>query len=95
MIYSFNSETVIKKAFGNNVELFQNVNELFELELAYLEYNSLSGEQLLERTAYIKSVDNKFSNHYLLYSNNSGKIHADRSSTTQAYFEEGQFSTGY
>lgn len=95
MIYSFNSETVIKKAFGNNVELFQNVNELFELELAYLEYNSLSGEQLLERTAYIKSVDNKFSNHYLLYSNNSGKIHADRSSTTQTYFEEGQFSTGY
>lgn len=95
MIYSFNSETVIKKAFGNNVELFQNVNELFELELAYLEYNSLSGEQLLERTAYIKSVDNKLSNHYLLYSNNSEKIHANRSSATQAYFEEGQFSTGY
>ncbi|GAB4456283.1 MAG: DNA methyltransferase C1 [Bacteroidales bacterium] len=91
----FNKESIINEAFGNKVELFPSVNELFELELAHLEYKSLSGEQLLERTAYIKSVDNKFSNHYLLYSNNSEKIHADRSSATQAYFEEGQFSTGY
>lgn len=91
----FNTESIINEAFGNKVELFPNVNELFELELAYLEYKSLSGEQLLERTAYIKSVDNKFSKHYLLYSNNLEKIHTDRSSATQAYFEEGQFSTGY
>ncbi len=91
----FNTESIINEVFGNKVELFPSVNELFELELAYLEYKSLSGEQLLERTAYIKSIDNKFSNHYLLYSNNSEKIHADRSSATQAYFEEGQFSTGY
>lgn len=91
----FNTESIINEAFGNKVELFPSVNELFELELAHLEYKSLLGEQLLERTAYIKSVDNEFSKHYLLYSNNSEKIHADRSSATQAYFEEGQFSTGY
>jgi tRNA G10 N-methylase Trm11 len=91
----FNKGSILNEAFGKKVELFPSVNELFELELAHLEYKSLSGEQLLERTAYIKSVDNKFSNHYLLYSNNSEKIHADRSSATKAYFEEGQFSTGY
>jgi len=91
----FNTESIINEAFGKKVELFPSVNELFELELAYLEYKRLSGEQLLERTAYIKSFNNKFSNHYLLYSNNSKKIHADRSSATQTYFEEGQFSTGY
>jgi DNA modification methylase len=91
----FNKGSILNEAFGKKVELFPSVNELFELELAHLEYKSLSGEQLLERTAYIKSVDNKFSNHYLLYSNNSEKIHADRSSATKAYFEVGQFSTGY
>lgn len=91
----FKIESIINEAFGNKVELFPSVNELFELELAHLEYKCLSSEQLLERTAYIKSVDNKFSKHYLLYSNNSEKIHADRSFATQAYFEEGQFSTGY
>jgi len=91
----FNNESVLNEAFGNKVELFPSVNELFEIELAYLEYKSLSSEQLLERTAYIKAVDKKFSKHYLLYSNNSEKIHSDRSTATQAYFEEGQFSTGY
>ncbi|MEN6501245.1 MAG: hypothetical protein ABFC55_02555 [Tenuifilaceae bacterium] len=91
----FNTKSIINEAFGNNVELFPSVNELFELELAHLEYKSLPVEQLLERTAYIKSVDNKFSKHYLLYSSNSEKIHADRSSATQTYFEEGKFSTGY
>lgn len=91
----FSTESIVNIVFGKKVELFPSVNELFELELAHLEYKNLSEEQLLERTAYIKSVDNKFSKHYLLYSNNSGKIHADRSSATQAYFEEGQFSTGY
>jgi DNA modification methylase len=91
----FNTGSIINEAFGNNIKLFPSVNELFELELAHLEYKCLSSEELLERTAYIKAVDNKFSKHYLLYSNNSEKIHADRSSATQAYFKEGQFSTGY
>ncbi len=91
----YKKDSIINETFGKNVELFPNVNELFELELAHLEYKCLANEQLLERTAYIKAVDNKFSKHYLLYSNNSGKIHADRSAATQAYFEEGQFSTGY
>jgi tRNA G10 N-methylase Trm11 len=95
MNYIFNTKSIINELFGNKVELFPSVNELFELELAYLEYKNLSEEQLLERTAYIKSIDNKFSKHFLLYSNSSKIIHAERSSVTKAYFEEGQFSTGY
>jgi tRNA G10 N-methylase Trm11 len=91
----FNTESFINEAFGNEVELFPSVNELFELELAHLEYKCLDSNQLLERTAYIKSVNHQFSKHYLLYSNNTEKIHSERSSTTQAYFEEGRFSTGY
>ncbi len=91
----FKTESIINETFGKKIELFPNVNELFELELAYLEFKRLSSDQLLERTAYIKSVDNKLSKHYLLYSNNSEKINAGRSSMTQTYFEEGQFSTGY
>jgi len=90
-----NTVSIIKEAFGNKVELFPSVNELFELELAFMEFKSLDKEQLLERTAYIKSIDNIFSKHYLLYSTNSHKIHADRTSATQTYFEEGQYSTGY
>lgn len=88
-------EPLITKMFGDSVELFPNVNELFELELAYWEYNCLSKEQLLDRTAFIKSIDGQPSKHYLLYSDLSDKIQENRTASAQAYFEEGQFSTGY
>ena len=91
----FETPSLLNKTFGNSIELLPGVNELFELELAFMEYNNLPSEQLLERTAFIKSIDNQFSKHYLLYSNHSDKINANRTSATQAYFEEGKFSTGY
>lgn len=93
----FKIKSVINKAFGDNIELFPSVNELFELELelAHLEYKCLPQDQLLKRTAYIKSIDNQFSKHYLLYSRQPKALHENRSTLTQTYFEEGQFSTGY
>jgi 16S rRNA G966 N2-methylase RsmD len=91
----YHIQSVTAKAFGNNVELLSSVDELFELEMAWLEFNCLSKEQLLERSAFIKSIDNQFTKHYLLYSNYSEKINENRTAATQAYFEEGQFSTGY
>jgi DNA modification methylase len=90
-----NIQSIIAKAFGNNIELLSSVDELFELEMAFLEFNVLSKEQLLERSAFIKSANNQFTKHFLLYSNYSEKINENRSAATQAYFEEGQFSTGY
>ena len=88
-------ESIINKAFGNNVALLSSVDELFELEMTFLEYNCLSKSELLERSAFIKSIDNQHTKHFLLYSNYDEKINENRSATTQAYFEEGQFSTGY
>ena len=88
-------EPITHKIFGDNVSLLSGVDELFELELAYWEYSCFTKEQLIERSAFIKSIDNEFTKHYLLYSNYDEKINENRSASTQAYFEEGQFSTGY
>ena len=88
-------ESIVNKAFGDNITLLSSVDELFELEMAYMEFNCLNKEQLLERSAFIKSIDNEYTKHYLLYSNYNEAINEDRSANTQAYFEEGQFSTGY
>ena len=90
-----NAPSLITKVFGNNIKLLPSVDELFELELAYLEFNCLSKEQLIERSAFIKSIDNEYTRHYLLYSNYNEAINENRSAQTQTYFEEGQFSTGY
>ncbi|MDL2262756.1 hypothetical protein LJC11_04550 [Bacteroidales bacterium OttesenSCG-928-I21] len=92
---SINFPSFISKAFGNNIQLLPSVDELFEIEMAYLEFNCLSKEELLERSAFIKSIDNQLTKHYLLYSNYNEAINENRTAQTQAYFEEGQFSTGY
>ncbi|MBC8525971.1 MAG: hypothetical protein H8D22_03730 [Candidatus Cloacimonetes bacterium] len=81
--------------FESKVELLPSVNELFEFELAYLEYNSLNSDNFLDRTAYFKSVNNKYSKHYLMYKSSSNALTDDRSTLTKSYFENGKFSTGY
>lgn len=85
----------IIELFGNSVELLPSVNELFELELAYLEFLSLTKEELLERSAYIKAIDGEYSNHYLMHKRSPNGLINNRSNQTQNYFEEGKFSTGY
>lgn len=90
-----NIKSFTTKAFGENIMLLPSVDELFEIEMAYLEFNCLSKEELIERSAFIKSIDNQHTKHYLLYSNYNEAINENRTAQTQAYFEEGQFSTGY
>lgn len=85
------------KLFDVDTELLPSVTELFELELAYLEYNSLEKNCVLARSAYFKKYCGQLTNHFLLYSDqlNEIDINEERSVNTKAYFENGQFATGY
>ena len=47
------------KLFGGGVELLPSVTELFELELAFLEYHSLKADELIRKSAYFKSINSK------------------------------------
>jgi len=85
----------LHKLFGDKMELLPSVDELFELELAYLEYNCLPKDDLLNRLAYFKSIDGKFTQHFLMYNFSTNALTTDRSADTKAYFENGIFSTGY
>jgi DNA modification methylase len=92
-VNSINS--VVNEAFGNNIELLPSVTELFELELAFMEFKQLHKHKLLERSAYIKSFNNQYSRHFLMYSEMPESLSSNRSVITKSYFENGQFSTGY
>lgn len=87
--------TVLSNLFSSGTELLSSVTELFELEIAYLEYKNLTKDELIERSGYFKKIDDKFTQHYLLYSNQSEALIEDRSSLTKNYFENGHFATGY
>lgn len=85
----------LSSLFRDELELLPSVSELFELELAYLEYNSLHKDELLDRLAYFKSVSGRHTKHFLMYSQSLGAITNDRSAITKSYFNNGLFSTGY
>lgn len=85
----------IQELFDNKVELLPSVTELFEFELAYLEYKTLDETEYLERTAYAKSFKGEDSLHFLRYSDISEEVSKNRTSTANSYFKNGLFSTGY
>lgn len=83
------------KLFGDEVELLPSVTELFELELAFLEYNSLQIKDLIYRAAYIKSINGNSTIHFKTNTFKPSFEILSRSSKTKSYFENGAFSTGY
>ena len=83
------------KLFGAEVELLPSVTELFEMELAFLEYQSLQSEELIRKSAYIKSVNSKTTLHFQSNTFKPSFEILTRSSKTKNYFENGLFSTGY
>ncbi len=89
------SNNFIKKLFGEEIQLLPSVTELFELELAFLEYHSLQKEELLKKTAYIKSVNSKLTSHFKANTFKQSFEILSRSTRTKNYFENGLFSTGY
>ena len=91
----YNLPPLIEKLFDRDIELLPSVNELFELELAFLEYNCLPENCLLDRLAYFKSIEGNLTKHFLMYNKSIKPIINNRSISTKTYFENGLFSTGY
>ena len=91
----YHTSEVSNTIFGKDTALLPSVNELFELELANLEYNVLNKEELAERSAFFQSINGKPTKHFHLYSKQSVALSENRSAKTKNYFANGQFSTGY
>ena len=95
MVSFYKIESPTKVLFNNEVNLLPSVTELFEYELAYLEYKVLLSTEYLERTAYGKCYKNQKSLHFLRYSQIPNSVLESRSSITNSYFKNGLLSTGY
>lgn len=91
-IFTYNFTNIL---FDHEVELLPSVTELFELELAYLEYLALPKDQLIKRCAYFKTINSKPTIHFQANTHKPSFEILTRSNRTKNYFENGQFSTGY
>lgn len=83
------------KLFSEGTELLPSVTEMFEFELAFLEYTQLDETELIDRSAFFKKVSGQETLHFKTYSAKSKALSENRSAITKAYFENGKFSTGY
>jgi len=87
---------LIEKLFSKNYQLIDGTDEIFELDLALWEYEVLSKEELINRSAYLKLVGGKETTHFKTCNlQNLEDVHKNSSFRTKIFFLDGKYSTGY
>ena len=87
---------ITEMLFGNNYQLIDGTDEIFELDLALWEYESLSKAELVNRSAYFKLVDGEETTHFKTCNlQNLEEVHKNSSFRTKVFFLDGKYSTGY
>jgi DNA modification methylase len=89
------SRNLTEKLFSPEFQLVPNINEIYELELAFYENQILSDEELLQNGAYFARIGNKYTRHFKMCVGESLKLPAHSSSRLKSFFEKNLFRTGY
>ena len=89
-------KSLIEKLFSKHYQLIDGTDEIFELDLALWEYEVLSKEELIKRSAYLKLVDGVETTHFKTCNlQNLEEVHKNSSFRTKIFFLDGKYSTGY
>ncbi len=87
---------LIEKLFDKNYQLIDGTDEIFELDLALWEYEVLTKQELIDRSAYFKLVKGKETIHFKTCNlQNLEEVHKNSSFRTKVFFLNGKYSTGY
>ncbi len=78
-----------------HLELVPQLNEVYELEIAFYESNILSDEEIIRNGAYFARVGDIFTRHYLICKGEPLKLAQHSSSRLKSFFKTNQFKTGY
>ena len=83
------------RLFQSDLELLPQMNEIYELELAFLESQELSAEELIRRGAYFAKVNGRDTHHYRMCAGDALYLPDDTSAKRKKFFEKNIFRTGY
>lgn len=87
---------LLSRLFNQDFCLVDGTDEIFELDLALWEYETLSKKELIDRSAYFKLVDGKETAHFRTCNlQNLEDVHKNSSFRTKVFFLSGKYSTGY
>jgi len=89
------SHEIESRLIPSKYELLPNLNDLYELKLAFYESLILSPEELQKRGAYFARINNKYTRHFLMCIGSPIKLPEHSSSRLKSFFEKNIFRTGY
>lgn len=89
------SHELRSRLFQSHLELLPQMNEIYELELAFLESQELSPAELILRGAYVAKVNGCFTHHYRMCAGDALYLPAETSAKRRKFFEKNLFRTGY
>jgi hypothetical protein len=81
--------------FSKHLELVPQLNEVYELELAYYESKILTDEEIIRNGAYFARVGDTLTRHFLICSGEPVRLPQHSSSRLRSFFQNNQFKTGY
>lgn len=89
------SEDMYRHLFPVQLELVPQLNEVYELQLAFYESQVLNDEEIIRNGAYFARVGNTFTRHFLMCSGEPVRLPQHSSSLLRSFFQTNQFKTGY
>src|SRR6056297_373342 len=89
------SEGMFHKLFSGKEVLTPQLNEVYELALAYYESRILSEDELLKNGAYFVKIGDQYTRHYHMCTGAPLLLPKHSSSRLRSFFEKNQFRTGY
>lgn len=89
------SDGMFRKLFPETLVLSPQLNEVYELALAYYESKILSEDELTNNGAYFIRVGDRLTRHYLMCTGEPLLLPAHSSSRLKSFFKNNQFRTGY
>ena len=87
--------TVVDALFPPTVELLPQTNQLYELDLAWGEFKSLSEEELVKRGAYFKAVHGLPTHHHEICLATPNQVNPTAAKARKHFFEANMFAVGY
>ena len=89
------AQDLTERLFPAKYHLLPNLNDVYELALAFYESQILTDKEIIENGAYFARVGDVFTRHLLMCTGSPLKLPLHSSSRLKSFFEKNIFRTGY
>ncbi|MGB6836253.1 MAG: hypothetical protein WBF66_00935 [Dehalococcoidia bacterium] len=86
---------VVQELFPPSHVVLPQINQIYELDLAYGEYRALSAEELVQRGAYFRSVEGVPTYHFRICMSTPDQVNASARQDRKNFFAANVFAVGY